>query len=90
MANYAIIRAGKVVNVIVKDALDPWPVPGEVAVVVPDGIGIGDDYNGTTFIPKAQTIPALPRTRVDALEESLIKKGILAKADIDTEASKPK
>lgn len=83
MPNYAIIRAGAVANVVVKSDKDPWTVPGETAVLVPDGIGIGDTYNGTTFIPRTVPVPPSTKPRTLALEEALIAKGLLTKGDID-------
>jgi hypothetical protein len=49
MNNYALVRDGKVVNVIVWDGIEPYETDGQLVLLNGPG-GIGWDYQDGTFV----------------------------------------
>ena len=49
---YAVILDNEIINIIVWDGVTPYtPMVGAILVECPEGVGIGWQYDGSTYLP---------------------------------------
>jgi hypothetical protein len=66
LKRYAIIEANKVVNVVESESA----VDGFHMVLIPDDVGMGDDFDGTDFIKQPQAVIENPLINVISMRQA--------------------